>query len=36
VISSLALLSGKRGFWYLGIVSAIAGLGVAVTGLVVH
>jgi hypothetical protein len=36
VISSLALLSGKRGFWYLGIVSALAGLGVAVTGLLVH
>jgi hypothetical protein len=36
VISSLALLTGKRGFWFLGIVSALAGLGVAVTGLLLH
>jgi hypothetical protein len=36
VISSLALLSGKRFFWYLGIVSACAGIGVAITGLVLH
>jgi Domain of unknown function (DUF4337) len=33
VISSLALLSGKRFFWFLGIVLGVAGLGVAVTGL---
>ena len=36
VISSLALLTGKRGFWLLGIVSALAGIGVAVTGLLLH
>ena len=33
VISSLSLLSRKRMFWFLGIVSGLAGLGVAVTGL---
>ena len=32
VISSLALLSRKRIFWFLGIISGVAGLGVAVTG----
>src|ERR1017187_9613831 len=32
VISSLALLSRKRFYWFLGIVSGLAGLGVAVTG----
>jgi hypothetical protein len=36
VISSLSLLSRKRMFWFLGIVSGIAGLGVAVTGLLLH
>jgi hypothetical protein len=36
VISSLALLSGKRLFWFLGIVAGLAGLGVAVTGLLLH
>src|SRR6202790_1661544 len=36
VISSLALLSGKRIFWFLGIASGLAGLGVAVTGLLLH
>ena len=36
VISSLALLSGKRIFWFLGIVSGLVGLGVAVTGLLLH
>jgi hypothetical protein len=36
VISSLALLSRNRFYWYLGIVSALAGLGVAVTGLLLH
>ena len=36
VISSLALLTRNRLFWYLGIVSTIAGLGVAVTGLLLH
>jgi len=36
VISSLALLSGKRFFWFLGVVLGLAGLGVAVTGLLLH
>ena len=36
VISSLALLSRKLVFWYLGIVSGIAGLVVAVTGYLLH
>ena len=36
VISSLALLTRNRSFWYLGIVSSIAGLAVAVTGLLLH
>ena len=36
VISSLALLSGKRLYWFLGIVSGAAGLGIAVTGLFMH
>jgi hypothetical protein len=36
VISSLALLSRKRIFWFLGIISGVAGLGVAVTGMLMH
>jgi hypothetical protein len=36
VISSLALLSRKRIFWFLGIVSGVAGLGIAVTGYLMH
>ena len=36
VISSLALLSRKRIFWFLGIASGLAGLGTAVTGLFLH
>jgi Domain of unknown function (DUF4337) len=36
VISSLALLTRNRNFWYIGIVSAIAGVAVAVTGLLLH
>jgi hypothetical protein len=36
VISSLALLTGKRGFWFLGIVSSLTGLAVAATGLLLH
>jgi hypothetical protein len=36
VISSLALLSRKRVYWFLGIASGLAGLGVAVTGLLLH
>ncbi|MCU1341234.1 MAG: hypothetical protein JWN92_657 [Candidatus Acidoferrum typicum] len=36
VISSLALLSSKRFYWFLGIVSGLAGLGVAATGFLLH
>jgi len=36
VISSLALLTRNRFYWYLGMVSSLAGLGVAVTGLLLH
>src|SRR5579863_5877435 len=36
VISSLALLSRKRIFWYLGMASGFAGLAVAATGLLLH
>src|SRR5882724_3687820 len=36
VISSLALLSGKRFYWVLGIISGLAGLGVAATGFLLH
>ena len=36
VISSLALLSRKLVFWYLGIGSALAGLGIAVTGYLIR
>ena len=36
VISSLALLSRKRIFWFLGIVSGFVGLGVAATGFLLH
>jgi hypothetical protein len=36
VVCSLSLLTGKRIFWLLGLISAIAGLGVAVTGLLLH
>jgi uncharacterized membrane protein YcjF (UPF0283 family) len=36
VICSLALLSGKRMFWFLGMVSGVAGLAVAVTGILLH
>ena len=36
VISSLALLSRKLIFWYLGIFSAVAGLAVALTGHLMH
>lgn len=36
VITSLALLSGKKAFWFLGIVAGLAGLGVAATGLLLH
>ena len=36
VISSLALLSSKRFYWFLGIVTGLAGLGVAATGFLLH
>jgi Domain of unknown function (DUF4337) len=36
VISSLALLSRKLIFWYLGLLSGVAGLAVAVTGHLMH
>ncbi len=36
VITSLALLSRKRIFWFLGMASGLAGLGVALTGLLLH
>jgi uncharacterized membrane protein YcjF (UPF0283 family) len=36
VISSLALLSRKQVFWFLGIASGIAGVAVAVTGALLH
>jgi uncharacterized membrane protein YcjF (UPF0283 family) len=36
VISSLALLSKKHIFWFLGMISGVVGLGVAVTGHLMH
>jgi hypothetical protein len=36
VISSLALLSRKQIFWFLGLISGVAGLAVAVTGYLMH
>jgi hypothetical protein len=36
VISSLALLSRKQIFWFLGMISGFAGLVVAVTGYLMH
>ncbi len=36
VISSLSLLSRKRFYWFLGIVSGLAGLAVAATGFLLH
>jgi len=36
VISSLALLSRKLIFWYLGLTSGVAGLAIAVTGYLLH
>jgi hypothetical protein len=36
VISSLALLSGKRIFWFLGMIAGFTGLAVAVTGLLLR
>src|SRR6202166_2569330 len=36
VISSLALLSRKWVFWFLGMISGVAGLAVAMTGYLMH
>jgi Domain of unknown function (DUF4337) len=36
VITSITLLSGRRFFWYMGIVMGVAGVVVAVTGALVH
>jgi hypothetical protein len=36
VITSITLLSGRRIFWYLGIVLSVVGVVVAVTGAMVH
>jgi hypothetical protein len=36
VIVSLALLTRKKAFWFLGLASGVAGLAVAATGLLMH
>ena len=36
VITSLALLSRKQIFWFLGMISGVAGLALAVTGYLMH
>ena len=36
VITSITLLSGRKFFWVLGILLAIVGIGLAVTGFLVH
>ena len=36
VITSITLLSGRRIFWYLGIVFGVVGVAVAFTGLMIH
>lgn len=36
VISSLALLSRKRAYWFLGIISGVSGLVIAVTGMLMR
>ena len=36
VIASLALLTRKQAFWFLGIASGLAGLAVAATGFLLH
>jgi hypothetical protein len=36
VITSLALLTRKRAFWLLGVVSGVAGLAMAATGFLLH
>jgi len=36
VITSITLLSGKRIFWHLGIVLAVVGVAIAITGALIH
>jgi len=36
VVTSITLLSGRRTFWYSGLLMGVVGLGVAVTGFLVH
>jgi hypothetical protein len=36
VITSITLLSGRRIFWHLGIILGIVGLGVTITGALIH
>lgn len=36
VITSITLLSGRRFFWYLGILFGVVGLAVAATGIIIH
>ena len=36
VVTSITLLSGKRVFWYAGMVMGVAGIAVAVTGLLIQ
>jgi hypothetical protein len=36
VITSITLLSGRRSFWYLGLVLGLFGMAVAGTGLLIH
>jgi len=36
VITSITLLSGRRTFWYAGMVLAVVGVATAITGLVVR
>jgi hypothetical protein len=36
VITSITLLSGRRIFWHLGLLLAVAGLAVAASSLMVH
>ena len=36
VITSITLLSGRRIFWYLGLLLGVVGLVVAATGAIIH
>lgn len=36
VICSITLLTNKKGFWYAGILAALAGVAVAITGFIIH